>query len=332
MRPVATAPHLEDHKVAVKGDFAGENGGVATDISGIASATPLGEARRKCLVIDNETRAAQFASFDLEERTLTVGDLVPLLPDDRATIVAVGTAPDDGDPGPDRYILDGEGVAWLEPHYYIAGSHSIHDHEDTGELRADYRRSAHLVARVGRDGTQPELSYRLNEVLQDLLAPHFLRSPNKSHGINIEGVAGWRRRLYFGLRTPVLDRNALIVSVRAEALFTSTGDLAAKLVRVPMGGAGIRDLATLPDGRFLILSGPEGDLYEGFGLMLFDRKTGSAQHLGTIERRGREKPEALFLAGLKPAAADGDTAEILVMSDGAKNGRPRLYKLAIPPP
>jgi hypothetical protein len=331
----AGPPFIATWELAVIGEFRSAETAVATDLSGIASAAPLNRRRRKCLVIDNEGLFAQFATLDLDAATLTAGPLVPLLPADRDALKAVGTAPDDGDPGPDRYILDGEGVAWLGPHYYVTGSHSIHDWvTPEGKNRADYRRSAHLVARVNRDGRRPELSFRLNELLKQrkTFAPYFLKSPNKHDGINIEGLAAWRRRLYFGFRTPTIDGAALLLTVRAAALFTSGADLAAKTIRVPLGrGVGIRDLTMLPDGRLLILAGPSSDATKGFAIHLFDRKRGTVQRLGVLQPITGDKVEGLLLAGHITNADGSAKAELLVLSDHPANGHPRLLSLTIPP-
>lgn len=328
-------PFIETRELAVIGEFRSGETALATDLSGIASAAPLNRRRRKCLVIDNEGLFAQFAMLDLAAATLTAGAVVPLLPADRDALHAVGTAPDSGDPGPDRYILDGEGVAWLGPHFYVTGSHSIHDWvTPEGRKRADYRRSAHLVARVSRDGRQPELSFRLNELLAERksFAPYFLKSPNKRDGLNIEGLAAWRRRLYFGFRSPVIDGEALLLSVRAAALFTPGADLAAKTLRVPLGrGVGIRDLAMLPDGRLLILSGPTSDATAGFAIDLFDRRRKTSRRLGRLAPIERDKVEGLLLAAHTPAADGSAKAELLVLADHPANGRPRLFTLDIPP-
>lgn len=331
----ADPPFIATRELAVIGDFRSGETAVATDLSGIASAAPLNRRRRKCLVIDNEGLFAQFATLDLDAATLTAGNLVPLLPADEDALVAVGTAPDDGDPGPDRYILDGEGVAWLGPHYYVTGSHSIHDWiTPEGKKRADYRRSAHLVARISRDGRRPELSFRLNELLRrkKALAAYFLKSPNKARGINIEGLAAWRRRLYFGFRSPVVDGKALLLSVRAAALFTPGADLAPRILRVPLGrGVGIRDLAMLPDGRLLILSGPASDATAGFAIHLFDRKRETVRRLGRLAPIDGDKVEDLLLAGYASTADGGANAELLILADHPANGHPRSFALGIPP-
>ncbi|CAN7611191.1 DUF3616 domain-containing protein [Devosia sp. LjRoot16] len=328
-------PFIAPRELAVIGEFRSGEAAVATDLSGIASAAPLNRRRRKCLVIDNEGLFAQFATLDTDAATLTAGAVVPLLPTDRDALEAVGNAPDDGDPGPDRYILDGEGVAWLGPHYYVTGSHSIHDWiTPEGRKRADYRRSAHLVARISRDGRRPELSFRLNELLaqRKSFAPYFLKSPNKRDGLNIEGLAAWRRRLYFGFRSPVIDGKALLLSVRAAALFTPGADLAPRTLRVPLGrGAGIRDLAMLPNGRLLILSGPASDATAGFAIHLFDRKRETVRRLGRLAPIEGDKVEGLLLAGYASAANGSASAELLVLADHPANGRPRLFTLDIPP-
>ena len=321
------APLLAGRDVTVVGRFLAKGDKTATDLSGIATATPLGERRLQCLVADNETLWAQRAVLDLDALTLEAGELVRLLPEDRQAIDAVGRPPDDGDFGPDEYILDAEGVAWLAPWYYVAGSHSIHDHADQGVERADYRRSAHLVARTDSTG-RVELSYRLNRVLAQHRAfrQHFLKSPNKARGLNIEGLAASGRRLYFGFRTPVVDDTALILSVRADALFTAGADLAPKVMRVPLGrGTGIRDMATLPDGRFLILAGPATDDYDGFSIALFDRRRNETRTLARLEPYPGEKIEGLLLAG-----CEAGKATILTLSDHPQNGNPRLFTLEIP--
>lgn len=333
--PQRHSPYLPTRELAVIGDFRSGEGAVATDLSGIASAAPLDQRRRECLVIDNEGLFAQFAWLDLDAATLEPSVLVPLLPPDREAIEAVGRPPDDGDPGPDRYILDGEGVAWLAPHYYVTGSHSIHDWvTPNGKKRSDYRRSAHLVARVTQDGRSPELSYRLNELLRKrkTFAPYFLKSPNKDDGINIEGIAARGQRLYFGFRTPTIDGDALLLSVRADALFSPDADLDADTIRVPLGrGVGIRDLATLPDGRFLILGGPWSDAFSGFTVNLFDSRHDKLSRLGALEPIERDKVEGLLLAGYAPHPDGSARADLLVLSDHPANGRPRLFSLDIPP-
>src|SRR5688572_3980602 len=145
------SPYLNGRKVTVKGNFAGEQT-PATDLSGMTSAARLGRRRRQCLVIDNETLFAQVAELDLDAPAIAVGDRVPLLPEARDKFRAFGVPPDQGDPGPDRYILDGEGATWLEPYFYFTGSHSIHDWRAGNAEHADYRRSAHLVVRLSRKG------------------------------------------------------------------------------------------------------------------------------------------------------------------------------------
>jgi hypothetical protein len=327
-------PTLVGRAVDVTANFYGAETGTAIDLSGIDSAAPHSSLLRRCLVIDNEGIFAQFAELGLDELTLKPGDKVRLLPEHRIDIVAVGAPPAYEGTEVDEYLLDGEGVTWLAPHYYITGSHSIHDWEDGDNKGSDYRRSAFLVARVGEKGGQPELSYRLNELLtsRKTFAPYFLKSPENKEGINIEGIAAYRRRLYFGFRSPVIDGEALILSVKAAALFEPDADLAAKTIRVPLGkGIGIRDLTALPDGRFLILAGPKPDGGAGFTIQLFDERRKSVQPLGKLMKDRDHKPEAMLVAAHDPHASGGASLRVLILSDGPENGRPHLYDIAIPP-
>lgn len=329
-RKGARAPYLAGRDITVIGRVLAKADRTATDLSGIASATALGQRRLQSLVVDNETLWAQHAVLDLDALTLEAGDLLRLLPEDRDRIDAIGRPPDGGDFGPDEYILDAEGVAWLHPWYYIAGSHSIHDHTDQGVDRSDYRRSAHLVARTDITGQRVELSYRLNRVLAHHkdFRRHFLKSPNKARGLNIEGLAAFGRRLYFGFRAPVIDGRALILSVRAEALFTRGANLVPKVIRVPLGkDTGIRDMAALPDGRLVILAGPESDDDDGFSIALYDRRTDTMRRLGELEPYPGEKIEGLMIAALKAGQAT-----VLTLSDHPENGYPRLFTVDIPPP
>lgn len=322
---------LDWRNVTVLGTFDAPDGLIAVDLSGIAS-WEAPKRRMDALVINNEGNFAQFARYERDRRTLEVGGRVPLLPDEPADLAAVGTAPHPpGDKGTGRYMLDGEAVTWLAPHYYVTGSHSLADPLKAGGL-STFRRSAYIVARVHSDGSHRELSFRLGEVLaaDPLLAPHLLK-PTADNGLNIEGLSARGTRLEFGLRGPVLDGEAFIVSVEADALFDATADLRPERRSLRLGDRiGIRDLTRLPDGRHLILSGPSYDSHKGFGLHLL---AGRETHLiGAFEPDEDLRPEGLLVTG-HTRRADGRIAvELLVIHDHPANGRPRLYEVLLPPP
>jgi hypothetical protein len=284
------------------------------------------------LVINNEGIFAQFARFERDKRVLEVGGRVPLLPDSEAELSAVGTAPKPaGAKGNGRHMLDGEAVTWLAPHYYVTGSHSLADPLKAAGL-STFRRSAYVVARVHADGTHRELSFRLSEVFaaDPVLGPWFLKD-TAENGINIEGLASHRTRIEFGLRGPVIDGEAFIVSVEADALFDLSRDLAPKRRSVRLGeGIGIRDMTRLRDGRRLILSGPCYDAYKGFGLHLANGD--ETLLLGAFEPDEDVRPEGLLITNLARRPSGSIEAELLIIHDHPANGRPRLYDVLIPPP
>lgn len=76
--------------------------------------------------------------------------------------------------------------------------------------------------------------------------------------VNFEGLAFDGERLYLGLRGPQTSGgDALLLSVRADALFKAGGNDAWTVVSLPLNGAGIRALDWDPKAQHLwILSGP----------------------------------------------------------------------------
>ncbi len=323
---------LQWRNVTVRGTFDAPDGLIAVDLSGIGSWEAPGKRRMDALVINNEGNFAQFVRYERDKRILEVGGRVPLLPDDPAEIVAVGTAPKPpGDKGNGRHMLDGEAVTWLAPHYYVTGSHSLADPLKAAGL-STFRRSSCVVARVHADGSHRKLSFRLSEVFtaDPVLAPWFLKN-TADNGLNVEGLAAHGSRIEFGLRGPVIDGEAFIVSVEAEALFDLSRDLAPKRRSLRLGeGIGIRDMARLPDGRHLILSGPFYDSHRNFGLHLLDGD--ETLLLGAFEPDDELRPEGLLVTSLDRAAKGHLAADLLVIHDHPANGRPRAYEVLIPPP
>lgn len=322
---------LEWRNVTVQGTFDAPDGLIAVDLSGIAS-WEAPKRRMDALVINNEGNFAQFARYERSHRVLEVGGRVPLLPDDPEEIVAVGTAPKPaGDKGTGRHMLDGEAVTWLPPHYYVTGSHSLADPQKAAGL-STFRRSAYVVARVHADGTHRELSFRLSEVLaaDPVLSPWFLKHTS-DNGLNIEGLSAHGSRLEFGLRGPVLDGEAFIVSVEADALFDLSRDLAPQRRAVRLGeGIGIRDMSRLPDGRHLILAGPWYDSHEGFALHVLEGHKTTL--LGAFEPDDDLRPEGLLITDIDRKSDGRVEAELLIIHDHPANGRPRTYEVVIPPP
>jgi hypothetical protein len=122
----------------------------------------------------------------------------------------------------------------------------------------------------------------------------------KDGGVNIEGIA-WdskRNRWLLGLRSPVIDGQALVIPLR---LRNPGGDFSvnnlevvdSKAIKLPLGGVGIRSIEY--DGRsnlFRIISGAaENQDQTDFGLWQWDGNEGGAapRELNRYDRR--LKPE-----------------------------------------
>ncbi|WP_082507676.1 DUF3616 domain-containing protein [Methylobacterium sp. Leaf113] len=307
----------------------------AEDISGIACA-PAEAGPRTCMVVDDEAAGAQFAT--LQGTTLTPGAVIDIV-GRKPPKSAVGAPPVTGECtlGQGAYReMDGEAVAYAAPDFYVTGSHGC------SRRGREFKLSTGLLARLrpNPDGTEArvETTYRLNDALRtaDTVGAYALKDlePREGgkplSGLNVEGLAVIGDTLYAGLRAPVLDGTAFLVSVPVAPLF-APGDapLAAKPVTIPLAlgaDAGIRDLTALPDGRLLVLSGPtRNGLSVPYGLFLADLPSGRVTPLGTLaplegdEARG--KPEGIVRLG---------PGRVLVVFDSVLNGGPREYAVAIP--
>ena len=82
----------------------------------------------------------------------------------------------------------------------------------------------------------------------------FLNLPSKENGLDIEGIVLQQKRLLLGLRGPVIDSHAIVVSLpRKAALLPEDGN--PHLHMLDLGGLGVRDLAR--DGEtVLVIAGP----------------------------------------------------------------------------
>ncbi|TFZ58582.1 DUF3616 domain-containing protein [Methylorubrum sp. Q1] len=324
----------DDLKGASKKD---DEAAAAYDISGIACML-RDSGKRRCLVINDEGRKAQFLTID--DRSI----------DPKKTINLIGKSPDAATRGtmpagrqcPDKSAakfkeFDGEGVAYRKPYFYVVGSHGCGRKKDT------LNTSAMILARlrVDEDGKPDvededkpeaavETTYRLAEALAgaDRVKPFFLQSLTEANGLNIEGIAVVKDRLYAGLRAPTIDEEAFIVEAEIDALFADGREAyqgKTRTIPIKVGkDAGIRDLAALEDGRLLVLTGPAQEQPKvAYKLFLFDPgKGGPPQLLGQLdemddaERCG--KAEAVTVIGPN---------RVLVFFDSLRNGGPRVYKV-----
>ncbi|GLW66356.1 hypothetical protein Arub01_46000 [Actinomadura rubrobrunea] len=271
-----------------------------------------------------------------DQRTVPLADLVPL------------------PAGPDEEA-DIEGLARTDGWLWAIGSHSLKRKKvKDGHSVAKSRKRLATVVReenrfvlvrmplvAGADGL-PEVTRRDGErtaavlgghgdSITDALAddPHlapFLRLPGKDNGVDIEGIAAHRDRLYVGLRGPVLRGWAVLVEIRPEThpddphrlrLCPIGGDGALYRTHfLDLDGLGVRDLCPHGDD-LLLLTGPSMDLD---GPVRVVRWPGAA----SIDSPGVVHASELEVLGELPYGQGDDHAEGIAVLDESDAATLRL--------
>jgi len=334
-------------RMTIQGDFAVSEGTAATDISGMAC-LPEGSPR-KCLLVNDENKNAQFAT--IQDDRMVVGDPVPLIgsaPDSRT----LGSPPEETcEKADDFKDLDGEGVAYAAPYFYVVGSHGC------GRSKGKFRLSSFILARVRVDRMgQPvdsagrplardkfaqavETTYRVSDLLQRAgkAAAFFGKDLESENGLNIEGVAVQGDTIWFGLRGPVRkNKTAYLVSGDIDDLFKA-GNKRSKakpeVVPIELDGLGIRDLAPLPDKRLLVVAGAAHGPEVPFKLFVVDPAKGKVTSIGPLTAvTGQVDRETKTgkAEGVTILDMTGDKAQIVILFDGLPNGAPHLANVSIP--
>jgi hypothetical protein len=333
------------NRMKIDGAFAVSEG-TATDISGMAC-LPEGTPR-KCLLVNDENNDAQFAT--IQDDRMDVGDIVPLIGDEEDDRT-LGSPPKDICEGKPKFKnLDGEGVAYAAPYFYVVGSHGC------GRKSGKFGLSSFILARVRVDRLgQPldgagralarkdfaqavETTYRVSDLLQRAgkAAKFFGRDLKSEKGLNIEGVAVLGDTIWFGLRAPVRKgKKAYLVGGAIDDLF-KPGSKRSKsepdVVPLELDGLGIRDLAALPDKRLLVVAGaPEGPEVT-FRLFVVDPAKEKVTPIGPLPAvTAPGATETGKAEGVTVLDVAGDKAQIVVLFDGLPNGAPHQANITIPP-
>ena len=183
-----------------------------------------------------------------------------------------------------------------------------------------------------------ETTYRLSDYLAkaDEAGAFFGKSLDEAeNGLNIEGLAIVGGRLLVGLRAPALSEAAYIVAADIADLFRpGKGPAKGKgeVIPVKLGkNMGIRDLASLPDGRLLVLAGPAQDQALPFKLFLIEPgKSTKPKLLAELEPMESEEEEELVKAeALTVLSADAGELRVLILFDGIENGAPREMRVRL---
>jgi hypothetical protein len=178
-------------------------------------------------------------------------------------------------------------------------------------------------------------TYRVADALK--LAPgvsaFYGQDLNEASGLNIEGIIVASGQLFAGLRAPSQNQGSFLIGIKVEDLFKPGSE---PLTEAPLVAPvrlkqdqGIRDLALMDDGRFLVLSGPAQNQNVPYSLFIVDPtvKSGSgfkSDFLIDLESVPDGKAEALQIVG-----QTGDKLRLLVLFDSLPNGGAREYEVAI---
>jgi hypothetical protein len=153
-------------------------------------------------------------------------------------------------------------------------------------------------------------------------------------GLNIEALEMTpdSRRLLVGLRSPLLDGQAIIASIDNPAAIFDAGQapqVLPKLDLVDLGGHGLRGMAYLPTlGGYVLISGPVARQRVHFRLWFWSGQAGvAARPISVAGLAGFEHAE-----GVSAAQIDGVPQLVIVSDDGSRDegryGRFLLLDLA----
>jgi hypothetical protein len=332
------------------GPFVGEGSKPAIDVSGMAC-IPAGSGPRTCVVINDSNKNAQFATI-LNDRMM-VGPPIPLIGDapDSKTL---GSPPDPACKKADDFEdLDGEGVAYNEPYFYVVGSHGCSRKKDK------FRLSSFILARVrvdrqgrpvdsagaplaaGNFAAAVETTYLVSDWLKrsGAAAAFFGKNLESANGLNIEGVAVLGDTIWFGLRGPVLeDGSAFLVGGDAVNLFKAENPPTAavlQIIPIALDGRGIRDIAALPDKRLLVIAGAARGTEVPFKLFVVDpaKANGDVKPIGplsAVEQLVNNEMKVGKAEGVTIMDVSADQAQVVILFDGLPDGAPHRGEITIP--
>ena len=161
----------------------------------------------------------------------------------------------------------------------------------------------------------------------------FVNIPSKENGVDVEGLAIKKDKLFLGFRGPVLRGNYVPVMV---IQFDNVEDYEIRFVQ--LDGNGIREIEAV-EGGFLIIAGPVGDAPGPYKLYFWD---GTDMVYGT-DSYPPMPPALIHLEDIEsPIGPDGEYGKAegitileetataykaLIIYDSLKNGYPQLWHI-----
>lgn len=221
-------------------------------------------------------------------------------------------------PVPGEKEVDIEAIAVDRHTLYVAGSHSL----PGSTLKVSPNREH--IFRFEFDPVRG-VATEMGEIsLRGLLRRNPVLSKFygiKENGIDIEGLSVVGDDLYIGFRSPILQEGALILKMR----FATPEQ--GKLLFVDLGGRGIRDMAPVAEGFFL-LAGPPKKSKGSFVLFYWTGEDGSdppITQLAPFDTPPGTKAEALTIL-----RSNGPCHDVLLLFDGIWGGAPQIENVCVP--
>ena len=188
-----------------------------------------------------------------------------------------------------------------------------------------FRVKGDRVVDEGSVGSVKSALMAAHPVLADAAA---IRQVKSGGGLNVEGLEASAdgRRLWVGLRSPLLDGRAILVCIDNPSGIFDAGEaprVATRLETLDLGGQGVRGMSYVPSlGGYLLVSGPVGSAGEAFRLWFWRGDADAAV------RRVRlpDVPGIEHAEGICPAVLDGRPCLVIVSDDGKREeGRYAQY-------
>lgn len=216
-------------------------------------------------------------------------------------------------------VEDPEGITFDGSRFYVVGSQSSRRAgERIGLVRFAFDAATKSVTNV-------EAISGLRDFLVQNVPELGAQGAKKGDegGLNIEGLA-WdseRKRLLFGLRSPLANGFALVVPVR---LRNAAGPFEianlqideAGVIKIPIGGAGIRDIQyDNHTSSFMIISGA-AENQEQTGFALWQWSVGQDQATLKLELAQKMKPEGVTRMEARSGA--GTQQFLLIVGDASR--------------
>jgi hypothetical protein len=217
-------------------------------------------------------------------------------------------------------VQDPEGITFDGSYYYIVGSQSVDKRGDENALvRFAFDPGAQTVTKAE---VLPNFRALLFERVSELKGEAEKKA--KDGGLNIEGIAAdpVNRRLLIGLRSPVLNQQALIIAFKLPApdapLSASNLQLAEPhAIQLPLDDLGIRDIQydNKTKSFFIISGAPEHHEKPDFELWQWNGASGQSNDGSGLRKMNIKLNQKMKPEGITRAEMNGRDY-LFIVGDG----------------